>query len=325
MTDETVSRDDLAVAIADQLGHIKNQKFVRQRLEQYRIEAADREDLEQQRERLGTIERTCREASKALWSVPQELDWSSGGIGIVDSAGDALAELNRLAKELRQREPDLSPEQAFTRVYTAPENRHLAERERQQNRPPLRGSRKAAARVILGPTLMSLELLRYSIAAGQAASKLPKRRGKGIPDKDVAAHYGWLLIKEFHERPASGDESTRPRRTAADAHKRLATHFDFVKAHWPEWSPKFRAAHNRMLVARGKQLISEPAIDRYRPPKKPRFPWSLYLDITALVHEYFPDERKKPERFAPERFATACRKVLKQTGDRPAQFWRNRR
>jgi hypothetical protein len=307
------SKDDLAVAIADQLGHIKNQKFVRQRLEQYRIEAADRED--QQREQLRTIERTCLEARTALWFAPQELDWSSGGIDIIDSAGDALAELNRLAKELRQCEPDLSPEQAFTRVYEAPENRHLAERERRQNRPPLRGSRKAAAHVILGPTEISLELLRYSIAAGRVADRLPKRRGKGIPDKDVAAHYGWLLIKEFYRRPASGDESTAETKSLSAAlhaaRHRLEDHFDFVKTNWAEWAPAFRTAHNRMLKARGKPPIPKPAIDRYRPPKKPRFPWSLYLDITALVHEYFTREHLNAVAFD-----TACQKVLKETGDR---------
>jgi hypothetical protein len=314
------SRDDLAVAIADQLGHRKNQTFVRQRLDLYLNEATDREDVEQQRERLRTIERTCLEAGKALWSVPQELDWSSGGIDIVDSEGDALAELNKLAEELRQREPNLKPWQAFTRVYTAPENLHLAERERRQNRPPLRGSRKTVARVVFGPTLMSLELLRYAIAAGQAADRLPKRRARGIPDKDVAARYGWLLIKEFHRRSPSGDESTRPPRTGAKtkrsaalraAHDRLATHFDFVKDKWSEWAPAFRTAHNLMLKARGKPPIPEPAIDRYKPPKKRPFPWTLYLDITALVHEYFIRRYEKPERFA-----TACRKVLKQTGDR---------
>jgi hypothetical protein len=59
------------------------------------------------------------------------------------------------------------------------------------------------------------------------------------------------------------------------------------------------------------QPIPEPVIDLYKPPKKPRFPWSKYLTITALFHEYVTGERKEPEGFE-----TACRKVLKETGDR---------
>ena len=47
--------------------------------------------------------------------------------------GDALEELNEKAAALRKSRPELSAEQAFTKVYEA--NRQLAARERKQNSP----------------------------------------------------------------------------------------------------------------------------------------------------------------------------------------------
>jgi hypothetical protein len=41
-----------------------------------------------------------------------------------------------------------------------------------------------------------------------------------------------------------------------------------------------------MLKKRGRQPIPEPAIDRYVPPKKPPFPWSKFLTVTAFFYEY---------------------------------------
>jgi hypothetical protein len=48
---------------------------------------------------------------------------------------DAMDELHAKADELRKRLPHLSPEQAFAKVYAAPENVALRKRERRQNRP----------------------------------------------------------------------------------------------------------------------------------------------------------------------------------------------
>jgi hypothetical protein len=168
---------------------------------------------------------------------------------------------------------------------------------------------------------MSLELLRYSAVAGQAADRLPQRRARGIPKEDLAAHFGWLLLQEFYWRPASADKSKSLHRTAAEtkalsvalraAHDRLEDHFNYVKANWAKWSPAFRAAHNRMLKKRKRQPIPEPVVDLYKPPKKPRFPWSKFLTVTAFFYEYAFEEYKNPESFE-----TACRKVLKETGDR---------
>jgi hypothetical protein len=53
----------------------------------------------------------------------------------VDDPVDALAQLQKLAEEQRKRSPTLTIEQAFARVYSAPENASLAAAERSQNRP----------------------------------------------------------------------------------------------------------------------------------------------------------------------------------------------
>ena len=52
-----------------------------------------------------------------------------------DDNGDALSELNEKAAQLRKVRPDLSPEQAFAKVYADPANRRLTARERRQNSP----------------------------------------------------------------------------------------------------------------------------------------------------------------------------------------------
>ncbi len=53
----------------------------------------------------------------------------------VDNPTGALAQLQKLAEEQRQRNPALTLDQAFARVYSDPLNRELAARERQENRP----------------------------------------------------------------------------------------------------------------------------------------------------------------------------------------------
>jgi hypothetical protein len=52
-----------------------------------------------------------------------------------DDNGDALSEFNEKAAQLRKARPDLSPEQAFAKVFEDPANRRLAARERKQNSP----------------------------------------------------------------------------------------------------------------------------------------------------------------------------------------------
>ena len=48
---------------------------------------------------------------------------------------DALEELEELAQQERRRCPQLSKQQAFTKVYTDPANAKLAQRERARYRP----------------------------------------------------------------------------------------------------------------------------------------------------------------------------------------------
>jgi hypothetical protein len=48
----------------------------------------------------------------------------------------AMDELNAKAAEMRKANPTLTREQAFTKVYTDPENAPLIRRERQENAPP---------------------------------------------------------------------------------------------------------------------------------------------------------------------------------------------
>jgi hypothetical protein len=53
-------------------------------------------------------------------------------------AGNAYAQLQKLASELRQRQPQLSAAQAFSKVFCSPAHRALAERERRESRPRAR-------------------------------------------------------------------------------------------------------------------------------------------------------------------------------------------
>ena len=53
----------------------------------------------------------------------------------VNDPEDALAQLQALAERLRASMPQLSKAQAFSKVYTDPNNAALAAAERQQNRP----------------------------------------------------------------------------------------------------------------------------------------------------------------------------------------------
>jgi hypothetical protein len=52
-----------------------------------------------------------------------------------DSESSAYDLLMEKANKLRQLEPELSPDQAFAKVYTDPRNANLAQQERTENRP----------------------------------------------------------------------------------------------------------------------------------------------------------------------------------------------
>ena len=99
-----------------------------------------------------------------------------GGEDALDTLddGDALSELSRLAEALMRRRPGMSFAQAFTEVYTAPENQDLAERERQQNRPrpSAADSLSSDYRAPIGLTELGLLLRQAAKAAEQAAGKL---------------------------------------------------------------------------------------------------------------------------------------------------------
>jgi hypothetical protein len=63
----------------------------------------------------------------------------AGGLADTDKrGGDAYVQLQKLATELRQREPSLTREQAFAKVFCSPAHRALAERERRESRPRVR-------------------------------------------------------------------------------------------------------------------------------------------------------------------------------------------
>ena len=53
----------------------------------------------------------------------------------INDASAAYGKLSAMAEELRALSPELTFAQAFSRVYTRPENVALAEAERQHNRP----------------------------------------------------------------------------------------------------------------------------------------------------------------------------------------------
>jgi hypothetical protein len=57
------------------------------------------------------------------------------GAAMIAPNSSALAELNKLAKALRQRQPGLTEAAAFAKVYSDPSNFELAKRERLENRP----------------------------------------------------------------------------------------------------------------------------------------------------------------------------------------------
>jgi hypothetical protein len=310
---EAVSKDELADAIAGEFGHAKAPEFLRKRLEQYYFAAVDPEDPEQQRERLRTIERDCLKAAEAVWLAPQELDWFPKGIATSSAPALTRDRITALfADNIRK------AEQAGNRRLIDFLRMHFKKFENSRTLKLEQKKIEPLIQAVMGPSELALLFNQVSQAAGQAADALPKRRARGIPQEDLAAHYGWLLIQEFYR--GSGDESKRrsPRIVAETksaalraVHDRLEAHFDYIKVNWAKWSPGFRAAHNKMLKERDKQPIPEPATDLYKPPKKPRFPWSKHLTVTALFYEYVTGERKEPESFD-----TACRKVLKETGDR---------
>ena len=321
--DEAASRGELAGLIAGELGHATDSKSIRARLREYLIAAVDPEDPEQQRERLRAIERDCLKAAKSVWLAPQEVDWFPKGIAASSASALTRDRITALfADNIRTAEQSGNRRATdFLRQQLKKFESGTLKLEQEKVEPREKG--EPLVQAVIGPSELSLLLNEVSKAAGQAADRLPpKRRARGIPQEEMVAHYGWLLLQEFYRRPASGDKSkSRLHRTAAEtkrlsvvlraAHDRLADHLDYIKANWPKLSPAFRAAHNRMLVKGGKQPIPEPVTDLYKPPKRSRFPWSKYLTVTALFYEYVTGEHKEPESFD-----TACRKVLKATGDR---------
>jgi hypothetical protein len=307
---DAASKDELAGLIAGELGHATDSEFIRARLREYLLAAVYPEDSEQQREQLRAIEQNCLKAAKSVWSAPQELDWFPKDVAVSSAPTLTRDRITALfADNIRK------AERAGNRRATDFLRRQLRKFEsgtlklEQEKVEPL-------VQAVIGPSELSLLLNEVSKAAGQAAARLPpKRRARAIPQESLGAQYGWLLIQEFYQRPGSGDESTAETKALSTAlravHYRLEDHFDYVKANWAKWSPGFRATHNKMLKQRDKQPIPEPAVDLYKPPKKLRFPWSKYLTVTALFHEYVTGEHKEAESFD-----TACRKVLKATGDR---------
>ena len=249
---EAVSKDELADAIAGEFGHAKAPEFLRKRLEQYYYAAVDPEDLEQQRERLRAIERDCLQAAKSVWLAPQEPDWFPKGI-----AGSPAPALTRDRLTALFADNIRKVEQAGNRPATDFLRRQLKKFEsgtlkfEQEKVEPL-------VQAVIGPTELSLLLDQVSKAAGRAADGLPpKRKARGIPKEELAAHYGRLLIQEFYRLPL-----------------------------------RRRPLKRRSL-------------------RKFQFPWSKFLTVTAFFYEYVFEEYKKAERFE-----TACRKVLKETGDR---------
>jgi hypothetical protein len=238
---EAASKDELADAIAAELGHVKDPEFLRTRLREYLIAAVDPEDPEQQRERLRAIERDCLKAAKSVWLAPQALDWFPKGIAASSAPALTRDRITALfADNIRK------AEQAG--------NRRVTDFLRRQSKKFKGGELKLEqekveplVQAVIGPSELSVLLNQFSEAAGQAADGLPKCRARGVPpEADLAAHYGWLLLREFYWRPGSGDESkSRPPRTAAvtkplsvalrAAHNRLAAHFDYVKANWASY------------------------------------------------------------------------------------------
>src|SRR5262249_5281427 len=76
---------------------------------------------------------------------------------VVASSSPSLARLNKLAAELNTREPGLSRDQAFAKVYADPKHRELVRRERDENRPSLTAEvEKDGARSVIGERVMRL-------------------------------------------------------------------------------------------------------------------------------------------------------------------------
>jgi hypothetical protein len=53
----------------------------------------------------------------------------------VDDPEDALAQLQALAEEQHRRQPEMSLDKCFAKVFSDPANRNLGAAERRQNRP----------------------------------------------------------------------------------------------------------------------------------------------------------------------------------------------
>jgi len=194
--DEAASRGELAGFIAGELGHATDSKSIRARLREYLIAAVDPEDPEQQRERLRAIERDCLQAAKSVWLAPQEPDWFPKGI-----AGSPAPALTRDRLTALFADNIRKVEQAGNRPATDFLRRQLKKFEsgtlkfEQEKVEPL-------VQAVIGPTELSLLLDQVSKAAGRAADGLPpKRKARGIPKEELAAHYGRLLIQAFYRLP----------------------------------------------------------------------------------------------------------------------------
>jgi hypothetical protein len=56
----------------------------------------------------------------------------------------------------------------------------------------------------------------------------------------------------------------------------------YIKERWAHLSPRFRAAHNRYLQARGMETLPPPKVDLYVPP-------NVAVEVTAANHERSPE------------------------------------
>ena len=77
-------------------------------------------------------------AIRRAWQISKGQGIAAGALDEPSEDDDdesALAELNELAAEERRRNPKLTKQAAFTKVYTDPANASIAQRERRANRP----------------------------------------------------------------------------------------------------------------------------------------------------------------------------------------------
>lgn len=80
-------------------------------------------------ERMATVAK-ARKAQEDTSVIFKEFGTNNGEV--VEGGGSALDQMNALAAELRKKDPNLTPAQAFTKVMTDPANVEVASRERQE-------------------------------------------------------------------------------------------------------------------------------------------------------------------------------------------------